>query len=63
VLANSRLRYILVRNIDKALERRSLSPKEEDLEKNKDKTTLYPSSILNKSESLENLESLYLLIR
>jgi hypothetical protein len=52
-----------VEYLDEALERRSLSPEEEDLEKDKDKTIYYPPSTSDKSESSEDSESLYLLIR
>jgi hypothetical protein len=44
--------------LDKALERRSPSPEEEDPEGDKEETTSYPPSTSDKSESSEDSESL-----
>jgi hypothetical protein len=52
-----------VEYLDKALERRSPSPKKEDLEGDKNKTTSYPPSTSDESESSEDSESSCLPIR
>jgi hypothetical protein len=47
-----------VEYLDEALERRSPSPEEEDPEGDRDKTTSYPPSTSDESESSEDSESL-----